>query len=154
MKHLWIYVEEINGLEYKENKVSIMVLDIDKENGSKQSFQWLSSIEIGSKTAVEFAKVGRQRWLIENEGFNIQKNKRYIITHQNSKDYQALQNHYLITQISDMLVQLYEYGLKGIRELERTIENVWKGLLESIKREELLEEDLIYKRIRIEKNIE
>lgn len=101
-----------------------MVLDIDKENGSKQSFQWLSSIEIGSKTAVEFAKVGRQRWLIENEGFNIQKNKRYIITHQNSKDYQALQNHYLITQISDMLVQLYEYGLKGIRELERTIENV------------------------------
>ena len=84
----------------------------------------------------------------------MQKNKRYIITHKNSKNYQALQNHYLISQIADMLVQLYEYGMKGIRELKRTIENVAKGLLESLRNEILTEEDLIYKRRRIERNIE
>ncbi len=50
--------------------------------------------------------------------------------------------------------QLYEYGMKGIRELRRTVENVAKGLLESLRREPLAEEDLIYKRRRIEKNIE
>ncbi len=148
------HIQWVNDLEYKGYKVSIMILDIDKDEERNQSFQWLSSVGIRSQTAEEFAQTGRQRWLIENEGFNIQKNKRYIITHQNSKDYQALQNHYLITQIADMLVQLYEYGMKGIRELRRTVKNVAKGLLESLRREPLSEEDLIYKRRRIEKNIE
>jgi hypothetical protein len=148
------HITWVNDLEYKGRQVSVMVLDIDKKEGKNQSFQWLSSMAIKRQTAVEFTQTGRQRWLIENEGFNNQKNKRYMITHQNSKDYQALQNHYLITQIADMLVQLYEYGMKGIRELKRTIENVSKGLLESLRREILTEEDLIYKRRRIERNIE
>ena len=39
-----------------------------------------------------------------------------------------------------MLVQLYEYGMKSIRELKRTIENVAKGLLESLRNEILTEE--------------
>ncbi len=46
--------------------------------------------------------------MIEIEGFNIQKNHRYEITHPNSKNYNAMKNHYLITQIADIILHLYE----------------------------------------------
>ena len=33
-----------------------------------------------------------------------------MITHANSLNYNAMKNHYLITQIADILMQLYENG--------------------------------------------
>ena len=148
----WHHIKWVNDLDYRGHIVSVMQLDIDKDNGKSQSFQWISSMKIEGKTAVEFAKTGRQRWLIENQGFNDQKNRRYLIKHQNSSNYNALKNHYLITQIADILVQMYEYGVKGIRELKRTIENISKDLLESLKTIPLTDEDLTYNRTRIAKN--
>ena len=64
-------------------------------------------------------------------------------------DYTALKNHYLITQIADMLVQLYENGVKGVKELKRTVENVSKGLLECLQKLPLTKEELEYKIIRV-----
>lgn len=148
------HIKWVNDLDYKENKVSVMELDIDNDNGRIQGFKWLSSMEINRKNAVEFTQTGRQRWMIENQGFNMQKNKRYMITHQNSSNYQALQNHYLITQIADMLIQLYEYGFKGIKEIKRIVENISKGLLDSLSKTSLTDEDIAYRRVRIEKNQE
>jgi beta-xylosidase len=59
--------------------------------------------------------------MIENEEFNIQKNHRYGITHVNSKNYNAMKNHYLITQIADIILQLYEKGIPIIKELKKHI---------------------------------
>lgn len=39
-------------------------------------------------------------------GVNIQKNHRYNIEHANSLNYSAMKNHYLLTQLADLLVQL------------------------------------------------
>ena len=52
-------------------------------------------------------EVGRGRWKIENEGFNNQKNVIYDIEHLNSRDSNAMKNHYLITQIADIIMQIY-----------------------------------------------
>ncbi len=39
--------------------------------------------------------------------------------------------HYLLTQIADILMQLYEKGRPGIRKAEGTIKNISSGLLKS-----------------------
>ena len=59
------------------------------------------------KNLERFIITGRQRWKIENEGFNNQKNGIYKIEHLCSRHKNAMKAHYLITQISDIIMQLY-----------------------------------------------
>jgi len=76
---------------------------------------------------------GRSRWKIENEGFNNQKTKRFNIEHANSLNYNAMKNHYLITQLADILRQLYEKGVDKIRDLKKSIKEISSSLLESFR---------------------
>lgn len=141
----------VNELNYQTHKVTVMELEIEKNQKRWQEFQWITSMEVTSRTAEEFADTGRKRWLIENEGFNIQKNYRYMITHANSLDYNAMKNHYLLTQLADVLLQLYENGVKGIKVIKRTIEKISEGLLESIKKQLLTDGDFEFKRFQVRK---
>jgi hypothetical protein len=68
----------------------------------------------------ELVEAGRQHWIIENEDFNTQKNLRYNITHANSLNYNAMKNHYLITQIADIILQLYTASNQMIKILKKT----------------------------------
>jgi len=141
----------VNDLYYNGHTVAVFELEIEKKGKETvKVFKWLSSIRVTKRKAREFADTGRKRWLIENEGFNIQKNHRYMITHANSLDYNAMKNHYLITQLADMLLQLYEYGIKGLKLLRRTIKTISERLLESLK-SPLTNEDLQYERFRVTK---
>lgn len=141
----------VNDLEYCGHNVTVMELEIEKDGKRWKEFQWITSLRIQNHEAYEFAQTGRKRWLIENEGFNIQKNHRYLITHANSLNYNAMKNHYLITQIADILLQLYECGT-DIKMIKRTIEKISEGLLESLKKQNLEDVDLSYKRIQIRKD--
>lgn len=141
----------VNDLYYQDNKVTVIELEIEKNQKKWQEFQWVTSMKVTNRTAEEFAGTGRKRWLIENEGFNIQKNYRYMITHANSLDYNAMKNHYLLTQLADVLLQLYENGVKEIKIIKRTIENISEGLLDSIQKQRLNEEDLVFIKFQIRK---
>ena len=127
-------------------------MEIEKNNKAWKEFQWVSSQKVSGKTAYAFAETGRKRWLIENEGFNIQKNYRYFITHANSLNYNAMKNHYLLTQLADMLLQMYENGIEDLKVVKRTIEEISSGLLESLKRQPLYEEDLTFEQIQVRKD--
>ena len=98
---------------------------------------------VTGKNAGEFAGAGRGRWQIENEGFNIQKNIRYDIQHANSEDYNAMKCHYLLTQIADILLQLYEKGSPGLREAKKNIKKISSDLLKSFG-ERLTGEDILF----------
>lgn len=139
----------VNGLEYKKKPVHVLELKIEREGKKYKEFRWLSSREIEEEQAEEFVETGRKRWLIENEGFNIQKNHRYIITHANSMNYNAMKNHYLITQIADILMQMYENGDKGVKELKYTIKRIAEELLESLRKQKLKTEELLFERMQI-----
>ena len=139
----------VNGLEYKKKPVHVLELKIEREGKKYKEFRWLSSREIEEEQAEEFVETGRKRWLIENEGFNIQKNHRYIITHANSINYNAMKNHYLITQIADILMQMYENGDKGVKELKYTIKRIAEELLESLRKQKLKTEELLFERMQI-----
>ncbi len=54
-----------------------------------------------------------------------------------------MKNHYLLTQIADIMLQLYENGVKGLREIKRTIKNISSGLLASLA-QQLAMEDILY----------
>ena len=142
----------VNDLDYNGHTVTVIELEIEKDGKKWKEFQWVTSIRVKGKTAYAFAETGRKRWLIENEGFNIQKNIRYFITHANSLDYNAMKNHYLLTQLADMLLQLYECGIKDIKVIKRTLAEISLGLLESLKRQPINEDDLIFERTQIRKN--
>jgi hypothetical protein len=87
--------------------------------------------------------------MIENEGFNIQKNHRYYITHANSMDYNAMKNHYMLTQLADMLLQLYESGIKGLKVINRTLQAISEDLYECLKRQALTKDDLTFDRMQV-----
>lgn len=130
----------VNGISYNKRIVNVMEF-IFQKNKTELRFQWITNLEITKKKVLQFVETGRKRWLIENEGFNIQKNFRYEITHANSKNYNALKNHYLITQIADIILQLYEKGIPIIKELKKTIKNISSDLLASFGRQ-LTKEDI------------
>lgn len=63
----------VNDLYYQGHKVTVMELEIETNQKKQKEFQWVTSMDVTNRTAEEFAETGRKRWLIENEGFNIQK---------------------------------------------------------------------------------
>ena len=144
----------VNGLDYNGHMVSVMELGIEKDEKKWKSFQWVTSLQVKVRTAAEFARTGRMRWLIENEGFNIQKNVRYHITHANSLNYEAMKNHYLPTQLADVLLQLYERGVKGLRLIKRTLKDISDDLLECLKNHPLTSEDKQFERMQVRQDHE
>lgn len=119
---------------------------IKEENGKKSEtrFQWITSLELTKSNLEEMILTGRGRWKIENEGFNNQKNGIYRIEHLNSKNTNAMKNHYLLTQISDILMQLYLAWNPYIRKMNQTIKNTSSWLLESFRRQTVTDEDVSY----------
>ena len=147
-----LQIRWVNALEYMKHPIHILELKIERAGKLYKEFRWLSSMEIKASIAEEMVETGRKRWLIENEGFNIQKNHRYVITHANSLNYNAMKNHYLITQIADILMQMYENGDKGIKELKYKIKRISEELLESLRKQELETGDLVFKKMQIRKS--
>lgn len=135
-------VRWVNGISYNKRMVNVIEFIFQKAR-KELRFQWITNLEITKKKVLEYAETGRKRWMIENEGFNIQKNQRYEITHVNSKNYNAMKNHYLITQIADIILQLYEKAIQIIKELNKTIKNISSELLASFGRQ-LTREDISY----------
>ena len=117
----------------------------DKEGQKKQiRFLWVTNIELKKKILEEMINAGRGRWKIENEGFNNQKNGIYEIEHLNSRNYNAIKNHYLLTQIADIIFQLYYTCSAVIRELSQSRKNTSSWLLESFRRQKVTDEDVSF----------
>lgn len=135
----------VNEVETEKRKLNILELVERSGKGEKEEelrFQWVSSYRISKVTAGGIAKTGRKRWKIENEGFNNQKNHRFGITHVNSRKYQAMKNHYLLIQLSDIIRQLYEVRCYKEEGIEEKIKNISSKLLAHFGRI-LTEEDIL-----------
>jgi hypothetical protein len=80
-------------------------------NGETRVWAWLVSpeLKVNHATVVEVAtKGGRQRWHIENQGFNTQKNSGLNLEHAYSHKHWAA--YYFLLQIAHLLLQLVEKG--------------------------------------------
>ena len=125
----------VNFLHFYENKM---------ENGEevRTDFQWITSLDITKKNAEKMAARGRRRWKIENEGFNRQKHWIGNITHACSFNANALKNHYLMQQISDIVLQLYERFFLLKNGIKKTYKKISSDLLHSLTRESTRLEDI------------
>jgi hypothetical protein len=122
-KRVW----KLNALECTETAA----------DGTEQYFAWLTALPVGRKTVEEIAqKGGRERWKVENEGFNRQKNSGLNLEHVYSTDPEKWKAYYLLLQIAFVLVQLLERGSLLRRLAEEAGRPVWKlfGSLKNVAR--------------------
>ena len=132
----------IKDISYNDRKINMIEFTtVEKEE--EKRFVFVTDINITKRNAKGLAAAGRSRWKIENEGFNNQKNIRYEIEHANSHDYNAMKNHYLLTQIADLIMQLYENGLKIFKTVKKTAKEISSDLLEAIRTRRLTDEDIL-----------
>jgi hypothetical protein len=140
----------VNGIVYNKRTVNLIEAEIEVEKETKV-YTFITDVKITKRNADVIVSFGRSRWKIENEGFNNQKTKRYHIEHANSLDYNAMKNHYLITQLVDILRQLYEKGIDKIRDLNKSIKEISSSLLESFRMRLLTKvEDMLHEENRMQ----
>lgn len=106
-----------SGIIFKENSLNAFRY-IENKNSKTIIFNYVSDLKITNKNIEEIVSMGRKRWKIENEGFNIQKNGTFNINHLCSRFENALKIHYLFIQIAHTIRQLLEYGSILLKELK------------------------------------
>lgn len=139
-----------NGMELitgKTETFNVFEYSYEKQEGEETKqvcFLWVTNIGVTKNNLEKLIAAGRGRWKIENEGFNNQKNGIYKIEHLNSRDTTAMKNHYQLTQIADILMQLYLSCNKLIKYIKQSIKNTSSRLLESFRRHTITDEDVLY----------
>ena len=137
--------EYINGIIYRDMEVNVLKYretKIKKGKPVTTEFAWITSIKITNKNAKKLAEAGRNRWKIENQGFNRQKRWQGDIEHACSFHEKAQKNHYLLEQISDFMKQLYEYFYLKKNEIKKAQKNISSELLASFGRQLTETEDI------------
>jgi hypothetical protein len=103
-KYFWV-----NGMEHKGNFFDVAELRVQEE-GRMRRFVWLTNFKLNKNNIVKIAKGGRLRWKIENEGFNVQKQRGFNLEHPFSKNETSMKNFYLLLQIAHIITQIMEKG--------------------------------------------
>jgi hypothetical protein len=126
--------EDSEGRSWKLNALECTETTANKE---QQYFAWLTALPVSRKTVEEIAqKGGRDRWKVENEGFNRQKNSGLNLEHVYSIDPEKWKAYYLLLQIAFIVVQLLERGSLLRRLAAELGRPVWKlfGSLKNVAR--------------------
>lgn len=107
--------EFVTKIDYKDYKIN-MIRYKEIKNKVETEFVYMTDLPITNKNIEASIVIGRKRWKIENEGFNIQKNGTFDIGHLYSKNATAIKVHYLIIQIAHILRQMLEKGHIKLKE--------------------------------------
>ena len=104
-------------------------------------FAWITNFHVASRNVTAISqKGGRNRWKIENQGFNTQKNGGYNLEHAYSFAATNLKAFYYLMQIAHIIAQLLEAGSllrnlarkagKTVIQLFGSIRNIARRLLD------------------------
>ena len=126
------YWNELKYGEIHNQREANILKYYDEKEEKTTEFTWITSFNIREKNKEELVYFGRQRWKIENEGFNMQKNGTFDIEHIYSMNYNAMKAHYFFIQFAHTIRQLLEKGLKHIAELKMSIKEVSATLTQAL----------------------
>lgn len=101
-----------------------------------KNFVFITNVKPNTKTVDAIANLaGRQRWKIENQGFNTQKNGGYNLEHVYSHNETAAKCFYVLLQIAHIINQLIEKGslIKAICKKYGSIKNLTLNLREALR---------------------
>ena len=136
------YQNKIMFNDFDVNLIYCREKRIKKDEEKETEFAWITSIEITKSNAKKIVSAGRNRWKIENQGFNRQKHWQGNIKHACSWNERAQKNHYLMEQIADFMKQLYEYFYLEKNEIKKLQKNISPELLASFGRQLTETEDI------------
>ena len=111
------------NINYKSHPLHVLKF-IEKKNKKEKIFRYITNLIVSHSNIKEIITLGRNRWKIENEGFYTQKHRTFNITHLNSRNDNAMKNHYYFIQFAHTIRQLLEKGSKLVKELELKIKEV------------------------------
>ena len=111
------------NLDYRDSKINVVRYTETKEKATTE-FVYMTDLPITERNMVSTVCVGRMRWKIENEGFNVQKNGTFDIGHLYSRNQVAIKVHYLLIQIAHAIRQLLEHGSIKVRDLKCKIKEI------------------------------
>lgn len=106
-----------NNITFKENTFNALRY-VETKNEETTTFNYITNLKVTNKNISVIVDLGRRRWKIENEGFNMQKNGTFNISHLCSRFENALKIHYLFIQIAHTIRQLLEYGSLLLRSMK------------------------------------
>lgn len=134
----------VNGILYTDTEKREHVLDViecvdtrpNKEGVvEERTFRWVTNFRVTQRNVIELANEGgRLRWRIENEGFNVQKNGGYGLTHVYSTNSNSAKIFHYLMQIAHLWMQLLVKGSLMLRRFPKgmgSVKNVGFMLLEA-----------------------
>lgn len=124
-------------IDYQKHALHLIrSLDEDKLSKELKTFLYLTNIKPTKSTVRALANgAGRQRWKIENQGFNMQKNGGYNLEHVYSENENASKCFYLCLQIAHTINQLLEKSslIAGAIKKFGSLKNFTRHLLDAIR---------------------
>lgn len=117
IKRDYRWINDISYVDSESNEHTVGVLAcLEKKpdsNGELKTtrFRWITNFEIKRNNVRTLAnRGGRIRWKIENEGFNVQKNRGYDLEHAYTTNLVAGKIFYYLLQMGHLIAQLVEKG--------------------------------------------
>lgn len=111
------WVNDIEYVDTERRHHSVHVAECIETQSGKQGepktirFKWISLFALAENNVIALCNQGgRQRWKIENEGFNVQKNGGYNLEHAYTDDETGMKVYYFLLQIACILAQLIDKG--------------------------------------------
>jgi hypothetical protein len=129
-KYSWV-----NDIYHMKNSFDVLECYETTED-KKTRFVFMTNIYVRKNNIIKIAKGGRLRWKIENEGFNIQKNRGFNLKHPYSQNERAMKNLYLLLQIAYIISQLMEKGSLLADKIQKafgSVTSVFEQLLEDLR---------------------
>jgi hypothetical protein len=138
----------VNGLSYVDDEGRTHTFNaiqcIQTKDDERTTFAWITDWTLTAENVILIAqRGGRNRWKIENEGFNTQKNGGYELEHVYGTKEDVLKCYYFLLQIAHMILQLVEKGSplrraarqygKTVMGLYGSLRNIARRLLECLR---------------------
>lgn len=104
----------INKLEHWDGKRTFNIFKCKEVEDGRENcnYTWMSSkgLNLSEETVKPLSVAGRCRWVIENEGNNVQKNGGYQLEHLYSRDEVSMKIWHVLLNIAHIINQLIERG--------------------------------------------
>lgn len=134
----------VNGIEYTDTQKREHTVDVIECMETRtyatgvsdtKKHRWVTNVPVSQRNVVRLSNEGgRLRWKVENEGFNVQKNGGYGLTHEYSKSENSAKIFHILMQIAHLWMQLLVKGSLIRRWFPRgmgSVKNVGFRLLEA-----------------------
>jgi hypothetical protein len=138
----------VNGIEYcdsldREHLLGVIELhETAPKDGQPQTtrFMWVTNLPTTKGNVREIAQnAGRDRWKIENQGFNSQKHGGFALEHLYTQDYTSAKVFYFLLQMAHLFFQLmvrsnlfkkyFPRGFGSLKNFAERLREAWRNSL-------------------------